>query len=143
MFSNNNYFVFVVENSFVQLYDCNCIGQTQVYQCTVSGGGITVWQGSAFECPELHNQIRLRHSEYLSMNSQATGVCNDGAISASSIGVSANHYISMLNVTVREEMINGTVECVHYDTKRQETQVGQEVFIECMYMLSFIKNIVS
>ena len=96
-------FVFVGENEFVQLYDCNCIGYQQVYQCTVFGAGFTVWQGSAFECPQLHNEIRLRHSEYAPMNSGATGVCNDGAISAGSVVSTNNYYTSILNVTVRND----------------------------------------
>ena len=62
------------------------------------------------------------------MNSEfpATGVCNDGAIVATSVRVSADHYISILNITMEPDMINETIECVHQEPEGQKTPVGQK-----------------
>ena len=98
---------------------------TQTFECTAFGGGLTTWQGTAFDCLEQKNKIELRHSEY--RNSQANGVCNNGAITAISTGISDGCYVSQLNVTIREEMINKTIKCVHYDTGRRDIIVGQKI----------------
>jgi hypothetical protein len=39
--------------------------------------------------------------------------CNQGTVLAKSIGVFEECYTSQLIVTVGEEMINGTIECIH------------------------------
>ena len=111
----------------MQLYDCTCDGHSQIYECTVSGGGFTIWQGSAFDCEQNHNMVRLRHTAYAT---EAVGDCNDRAIMASSIGVSNNdYYTSMLNITVGQEMNNETVDCVHHDTQGRTTIIGQKALM--------------
>ena len=102
--------------------DCTCLGHSQIFECVVYGGGLTIWQGTAFHCSG--NQIQLRHSQY-NNSLGAIGECNDGAIVASSVGVSGDHYTSQLNVTVGQEMINGTIECMHEDIQQNRT-VGQK-----------------
>ena len=112
----------------MQLYDCTCDGHSQIYECTVSGGGLTIWQGSAFDCEQNHNRVLLRHSAYATK--KAVGDCNGGAIMASSIGISNNdYYTSILNITVGQEMNNETVECVHHDIQGGTTIIGQEVLM--------------
>ena len=106
----------------VQLEDCTCLGYTQMFKCTVFGGGFTFWRGSAFSNCQ-RNEIQLRHSEYT--NPQATGECNGGEIAAKSVGVSENCFTSQLNVSIGEETINKTVECVHTDTQDITTSIGQ------------------
>ena len=113
-------------NGLVQLHGCTCVGYTQSYQCTVSGGGDTTWQGSAFNCTQEHNLIRLRHSKY-STNLKAVGECNDGLIRASSVRVLGSLYTSMLNITVGQEMNNKSVECVHHNIHGNFTTIGQAV----------------
>ena len=123
------YYLFVVADNggFVQIYDCTCNGHPQIYECTAQGGGFTIWQGSAFDCEQNQNIIRLRHTAY---TTKAVGDCNDGAIMASSIGISNNnHYISMLSITVGQEMNNETVECVHHPTQGAATIIGQTVLM--------------
>ena len=106
----------------VQLDDCTCLGYTQTFKCTVFGGGFTIWRGSAFsDCQR--NEIQLRHSAYSS--SQATGQCNGGEIVAKSVGVIERCYTSQLNVTIGQEIINETIECVHSDTQHISTSIGQ------------------
>ena len=107
----------------VQLDDCTCLGYTQTFQCKVFGGGLTIWKGSAFsDCEQFEDEIRLRHSQY---TSQATGQCNDGTIVATSTDVSGNCYTSQLSVTVRQEIINETIECIR--AMQNTTRVGQRV----------------
>ena len=108
----------------VQLDDCTCLGYTQTFECTVFGGGFTIWRGTAFsDCQR--NEIQLRHSVYTT--SQAIGQCNGGDIVAESVGVSENCYISRLNVSVGEEIINEAIECAHSDTKHVTTSIGQRI----------------
>ena len=46
-------------------------------ECTVVGGGFTVWRGSAFNgCS--NNHIQLRHTQF--ERGTAVGECNDGVI---------------------------------------------------------------
>ena len=110
-----------------QLDDCTCLGYTQMFECTVFGGGFTIWRGSAFSNCQ-RNEIQLRHSEYNIINPQlaATGVCNDGEIVAKSVGVSENCFTSRLNVSIGREIVNKTVECVHSNTQGIATQIGQK-----------------
>ena len=106
----------------VQLNDCTCLGYTQIFECTVFGGGFTIWHGTAFSnCQQ--NEIQLRHSIYTT--SQATGQCNGREIVAESVGVSENCYISRLNVSIGPEIVNETIECAHSDTKHVTTSIGQ------------------
>ena len=96
-------------NTFIEVYDCTCLGHTQIFECTACGPGFTVWQGSALQCQP--NEIRLRHSQFI--NSQAHGHCNDGAIVARSVGSQDGCYTSMLSVTVGQEMVDQTIECAY------------------------------
>ena len=103
-------------NRFTQLDECICPGYNLTFECSILGNGITVWQGSAFDCASTSHQILLSHSRF----EGATGHCNNGAIVASSIdvlpannGTSDQCFISKLNVAVTDAMRNKTVECFH------------------------------
>ena len=95
-----------------------------MFECTVFGGGFTIWRGTAFSGCQ-RDEIQLRHSAYNIINSQATGECNGGKIVANSVGVSEDCYTSRLNVSIGQEIINGTIECVHSDTQDTTTLIGQ------------------
>ncbi len=69
-------------------YDEN---ETLMFVCSVEDSdhyAATVWSGTAFNCPSersiTDNQIFLRNFYY---SSSAYGSCNDGALSAESVGV--------------------------------------------------------
>ena len=112
------------DSRLVQLDDCTCLGYIQTYECSILGGGVTIWNGSAFDCPQ--NEIRLRHSQFT--NFQATGECNNGTIVASSIGISEGCYISRLNITIVQEIINESVECVHHNNIiNSDVSIGQRI----------------
>ena len=103
---------------------CACAGEKLIYNCTVVGAGSTVWNGTAFDCPLARSRITLRHSQFTS--NQAFGVCNDGDISGRGLGVINNCYTSQLNVTVRENFDNKTVQCIQ-NSNQGIRQVGQSL----------------
>ena len=75
-------------------------------------GAVTIWTGSAFDCPASNNEIYVLPSRnrFLSI-----GVCSNGAIVANVISVEENIYTSQVNVTVTSEIVGKTIECYHYD----------------------------
>jgi hypothetical protein len=82
-----------------------------MYNCTINGGGSTIWSGSAFDCETRMDEIILRHSQF---ETGSSGNCNGGAVNAQSLGVINNTcFSSQLNVTVDLEMNNRTVQCAH------------------------------
>ena len=73
-------------------------------------GHITVWTGSAFDCPEANNIIYQLHN-YAPAESYRR--CNNGAIVARIFSVEGNNYTSQLNVTFTSKTMGKTVECHH------------------------------
>jgi hypothetical protein len=129
-----NIFISGVNGSgLVQLNDCTCLGYTQTFECTVFGAGVTIWNGIFFDC---ENGIELRHSRYNNIMDDMDpenvgpprGECNQGAILAKSIGAFEECYTSQLIVTVGEETINGTIECIH-DNFIERTIINQKSLI--------------
>ena len=113
-----------------------CPGEVVNYTCTIvdtSGNppiGSSVWRGTAFNCPGSANEIALRHS--LFSTSGASGTCNNGALTAESVGVVDNCYTSRLMVTVSPALNETTVEC----TLSGERVVGSStIVIAGMYIL--------
>ncbi len=81
---------------------CFCPGDVATYTCTVVGGIVTVWSGTAFDCPASNNRIALLHSH--SFSGGEAGDCTSGAIRAASISVDTSGaepcYTSELSVTI-------------------------------------------
>ena len=92
---------------------CACPGEVLTFVCTVVGGTITIWKGSAFHCPSVGNQIILRHTLFNNSQSIMPLPCNDGLIVGQPLNVTGDSYISELNVTVNDEVHNQTVQCFH------------------------------
>ena len=82
------------------------------YECTVTGGGGTVWTGSAFNCYRYNNEIVLFNSRF---DTGTYGTCNNGAIVGRSLSVDGNNYTSQLNVTITPDIAGKTIECLNYD----------------------------
>ena len=91
---------------------CACPGDVLTFTCSVVGLGntVTLWNGTAFDCPSTFNEIILRHSQFAARTS---GGCNGGTITVESRGVENNNYISVLNVAVNTGLNNRTVQCQH------------------------------
>jgi hypothetical protein len=87
-------------------YDCGCPGQNASYTCTVDGGVITVWGGTAFNC--IGNVILLRHENF----PNAIGECNNGAIRGYSIeNVDNIFFTSRLDVRLSADLQGRTISC--------------------------------
>ena len=99
---------------------CFCPGDVETYTCTVVGGGITVWSGTAFDCT---GNIVLGHA--LFSGGTAVGDCTSGAIIGSGTSVDTSGaepcYTSELSVTISANMDGPTVACA-----RDTTLVGTD-----------------
>ena len=103
---------------------CVCPGTLITYQCTVSGGGTTVWQGSSFSCDNSDDgTLPLRHSRF--DNGSLIKECNSDNIMivAREIEVMGDNYTSQLIIPVTQEIDTKTVECAH-DNGTITTVVG-------------------
>ena len=121
-----------VNNGFTQLDECICPGFNLTFECSILGSGLTVWQGSAFDCVSLSHQILLSHNRF----EDAIGHCNSGGIVASSIsvvpasnGTDDQCFISQLRVAVTDAMRNKTVECIHDQPRLQPAVIGNTTLI--------------
>ncbi len=87
------------------------------------GGGVTVWSGTAFDCPSTNNLIPLAHALYSGGTAAAT--CTSGAISGNGTLVDNSGaercYTSELSVTVSANMDGQTVRCT-----RDTTVIGTD-----------------
>ena len=93
---------------------CICPGHILTYECTIeSDTGVTgtLWNGTAFDCPDTENQINLLHTR------QFTGIrgCSYGAILGQGVRVMDNRYTSQLNITVDFFMDGKSVACFYYN----------------------------
>lgn len=111
---NKIYLLYIVSatgNDLRLLDDCICPGHNITFQCTTVGGGITVWQGTAFDCPQSSNEIALRHAQFWG----SVGVCNGGDICAHADSIQLpDCYTSNLTVYITPALEGRTVRC-EYD----------------------------
>ena len=77
------------------------------------GYGSTIWNGRAFDCPLINNEIILFHSHFSS--SEIHGSCNNGTIVARSFHVEGNNYTSQLNVIVTPDIAGTMIKCFHFN----------------------------
>ena len=82
------------------LDDCLCQGHNLTYECSVVGGGATVWKGIAFDCPLADDEVIIFHR--MNYTSQRPQTCNDGAIIGHAISVENDIYKSQLNIQVND-----------------------------------------
>ena len=100
--------------------DCTCQGYNVTYECTVYGGGATVWKGTAFDCS-------LRDDEFLIFQtSQSVHTCSNGAITGRVVRTENDSYTSQLNVYINDSEVNATVVCAH-DTGTESIEIGSAI----------------
>ena len=106
-------------------------GRNVSYQCTIDGGAVTLWIGSAFTCP-----AALVHSLFTHL--QVTGGC-DG-LTAMSVGVNGTEYTSRLTLNATAELngrmincTNGGSELIGYDIIRVGG-IGNICSLDCSFM---------
>ena len=92
------------------------------FECNITGGGTTVFQGSGFHCQSSRNEIKLLHSRFNSSGG-TNGTCNNGAIVGQSKNVENNVYTSLLYITISSDLIGSTIECL-YDNGTSTETVG-------------------
>ena len=94
------------------LTTCTCLGHKVIYECTVSGSGVTTWNGTALEeCSK--GRIILRHSSYDS-NYTISRTCGiTGLVKAYAVSESADNgtYTSRLILNVSNSSVGDTIEC--------------------------------
>ena len=81
-----------------------------IYNCTVVGGGSTLWTGRDFDCPSTSNEIALLHSEFPG----GFGACSNGSIVGRGVREDpGNVFVSQLNVSVTLNSAGATVQCIY------------------------------
>ena len=91
---------------------CACSNDILTFNCTIIGGGITQWSGTAFDCEHNLNEILLLHENFDDPGG-TDGTCNNGQIVGRSVSVIENCYTSQVSVTTSAELNNKTVRCIH------------------------------
>ena len=90
---------------------CEC---ELVVECTVTGGGITIWQGTIFD--DCHSgEIRLRHSQFNISGTEIHDQCGmRHPVIGRSVSAGDGSFTSQLIVPLCENMVNGTtIECAN------------------------------
>jgi hypothetical protein len=91
---------------------CVCLGDTVTYECTVVGdnGGITVWTGDFFRCPNGKREIGLVHNDF---TRERVYTCNDGNVVGRIVRAENGSYTSQLNVTLTPDLVKKSIECAY------------------------------
>ena len=81
-------------------------------ECTITGAGATVWQGTVFDgC--LNKKITLRHSAFTS-GREIIEICGGNqSIIGRANSTKNGSFISYLSVIISEELIGKTIECAN------------------------------
>ena len=88
-----------------------------MFQCTVSGPGLTLWKGTYFDtCP--NGRITIRHSQFNGGLETVVGnqTCGTGgSVFWRAIKLMNDSFISELTISVSDDVEGHTVECAHSD----------------------------
>ena len=90
---------------------CICPGYEATFECTVSGGTTTSWQGTALrECPG--ESITIRHSQFSLELVRNDSCSNFGKVTVRSVSFGSNNgfYTSQLTLTISETLNGTTIE---------------------------------
>ena len=109
----------------VNTSNCICPGLSVVsFQCSITGLGTTIWQGSAIE--SCGREIILTHQHFFGGAEGSHGECLDQTIVAYGLEPIHNTYISQLDVWISNALVNKTIECI-YDDGTTEMTIGRAV----------------
>ena len=101
------------ENEFRDVSSCVCPGRELVLECTLTGGGASVWQGTIFDGCQ-NEKITLRHSQFTSGSPLLSESCGTrGLIVGRGVSVANESFTSQLTVAFSENLINKTIECAN------------------------------
>ena len=94
------------------LTSCTCPGYEVVFECAVSGGFATIWQGTALaNCGD--SRISLRHSQFTREGGYTINrTCGSSrTITGQAVSVVNDTYVSQLTITASQELNDSTIEC--------------------------------
>ena len=75
-------------------------------------GAQTIWNGSAFDCPNRNNQITFIDNRILWLWSRRRGICTNATIEGRILFTNLNNYTSQLSITVTPDTARKTVVCL-------------------------------
>ena len=81
-------------------------------ECTITGGGATVWQGTIFDGCQ-NKKITLRHSQFTSGRVISESCGTREPIVGCSVSAAGGSFTSQLTVTFSEDLCGKTVECAN------------------------------
>ena len=103
---------------------CHGCNNTIVLECSILGGGATVWQGNLFNQCQNHDDIVLRHSQFNSTGAMINITCdNNLTISGYAVDVNEDVYTSCLIIDFSEDLSGWNVECANQSKKIIESCV--------------------
>jgi hypothetical protein len=81
------------------------------FECTVTGGIFTVWNGDAFQC--INEEIILRNRDF-GASPPPTGICmrSDGQIIGEGVSQQNNSFTSRLSFNFTQGLVGSTVNCI-------------------------------
>ena len=96
------------------LSPCICPGYEATFECVVTGGTTTTWQGTALQDCDSGNIIILRHSQFaLESEYFINKTCHAaGLVIGRAISVFNDTYVSQITLhNVSQHLINRMIEC--------------------------------
>ena len=81
-------------------------------ECTITGGGATVWQGTIFDGCQ-NERITLRHYTFTSGRVAQESCGMRGPVVGRSVSVANESYTSQLLVNISEELNGKTIKCAN------------------------------
>ena len=102
---------------------CICPGYEAVFECVVTGGGATIWSGTALDhCT--NDRITLRHSYFNQTGYNISGPCGDsGQVIGCAISAVNDSYTSQLIINISQSLIGANIEC-HVAGTNSGSQIG-------------------
>ena len=115
--------------------NCNHPCDFATYECTIVGGGITVWMGDFFRCSSGKKVMELQHRP--TREGEFTDrTCNNGSILGRIVRVENGVFTSQLNVTFTSDIVGRSIECAHDNgtihrigSLNLTTGLGQQVYM--------------
>ena len=131
-----------VHGELTTLSSCICPGYEAIFECVVTGGAATIWNGTAFRDIDncFNNKITLRHSQFNQPEYNVT--CGDGGqIIGRAISAMNDSYTSQLIVNVSQNLVGANIECAnnngsHVGTKQIQLTTGTfQLIILCTFVI--------
>ena len=89
---------------------CFCPGYEATFECSVSHGVATFWQGTALEKCEGESFI-LRHSQPGQTQNRTCGSIGEVIVASISDNNDSIIHVSQLTINISQELYNKTIEC--------------------------------